>query len=55
MAPIEGSHTPSPLRLTADAGLGKSSSIVKHETFDAPETVTVTSGSFGISFTYERK
>jgi hypothetical protein len=41
--------------LTGDAGLGKSSSMVRHETFDAPVTVTVTSGWPGMSFTYERK
>jgi hypothetical protein len=40
---------------TADAGRGKSSSIVRHETFDAPVMVTVTSGSFGKSLTTERK
>jgi hypothetical protein len=43
---MDGSHTPSPLTLTADAGAGKSSSMVKQETLDAPVMLTVTSGSF---------
>jgi hypothetical protein len=51
MAPIDGSHTPSPLTLTATAGPGKSSSMQKHETFDAPVMASVTSGSLGISLT----
>jgi hypothetical protein len=41
---MEGSHTP-PLRtLTAAAGAGKSSSMVKQMTFDAPATCTLSRG-----------
>ena len=50
-----GTQTPPLLILSADAGLGRVSSIVKQDTFDAPLTVTVTSGWSGKSFTYERK
>jgi hypothetical protein len=41
--------------LSADAGLGRVSSMVKQDTFEDPLTVTVTRGWSGKSFTYERK
>jgi hypothetical protein len=46
----QGIQIPPLLTITAEAGPGKSSSMLKHDTLEAPEIDTVTNGSFVMSY-----